>query len=185
MKIENISRKVQQLHKKYGPQNLHELCRALKISLLAAPMGECRASCKGFYLKQSRKQAIVINSDLTEELQRIILAHEIGHATLHRSVPNRKAFHDFTLFDETTLYEYEANIFAAEYLITDDAVLALVDADDNISIFTAASQLHVPCELLDFKLRVLKKKGHPVIEPPLHANADFLKHVKLSGKTYE
>ena len=117
----------------------------------------------------------MINSDLSEELQRIILAHEIGHAVLHRKASGMKAFHDFTLFDETSTYEYEANIFAADYLMDDDEVLKLLNED--LSFFGAASRLNVPAELLDFKFRVLKRKGYKVIDPPLQSRADFLKKV--------
>jgi len=63
-------------------------------------MGTDIESCKGFYFFQSRKQAIVINRDLPEELQRIILMHEIAHAVLHRKASGINAFHDFALFDE-------------------------------------------------------------------------------------
>lgn len=145
----------------------------MKISLLYHPMGLYDGACKGFYIQQSRKQAIVINSDLEEELQRIILIHELGHAVLHKSVPGIKNFHDFNLFDETYHYEYEANIFAPDFLLDDEEVLKVLN--DDISFFTAASTLYVPAELLDFKFRILKRKGYQVIDPPLNANSDFLK----------
>ena len=108
-----------------------------------------------------------------EEHQRIILAHELGHAVLHRDASGVQTFHDFKLFDETNVYEYEANIFAADFLIPDDYVLELLNGD--ISFFGAASELGVPAELLDFKFRVLKRKGYKVIDPPITARADFLK----------
>jgi hypothetical protein len=43
------------------------------------------------------------------------------------------------------------------------------------SFFDAASELGVPPELLDFKFRVLKRKGYKVVDPPITARADFLK----------
>ncbi|WP_347489229.1 ImmA/IrrE family metallo-endopeptidase [Desulfoscipio sp. XC116] len=146
----------------------------MKISLLYQPMGSFEGACKGFYLQQSRKQAIVINSNLAEQLQRIILIHELGHAILHRKLPGVKSFHDFKLFDETSLYEYEANIFAADFILEDQDVLRMLN--DDISFFAAASTLGVPAELLDFKFRILKRKGYKVIDPPLNARANFLKH---------
>jgi hypothetical protein len=47
----------------------------------------------------------------------------------------------------------------------------------RVSFFGAASQLNVPAKLLDFKFRVLKRKGYKVIVPPINAKADFLKKV--------
>jgi len=175
MSIEYISNEVKRIRKKYAEKDPYDLCRALRISLISTAMGTGYEACKGFYLLQSRKQAIVINSNLPEDLQRIILMHEIGHAVLHRKASGIKAFHDFALFDEASIYEYEANIFAADYLMNDEEVLDLLNED--LSFFGAASELKVPAELLDFKFRVLKRKGYKVIDPPLKANSDFLKKV--------
>lgn len=175
MTIEYISKEVKRIRKKYDERDPYQLCHDMGISLILLPMGAGKDACKGFYMVQSRQQAIVINSDLPEELQRIILVHEIGHAVLHRSASKLRAFHDFVLFDETSVYEYEANIFAADFLMEDEEVLCLLN--DDISFFGAASQLNVPAELLDFKFRVLKRKEYKVIDPPLHSNSDFLKNV--------
>ena len=102
------------------------------------------------------------------------LAHELGHAVLHRKYSELRAFHDFELFDETSTYEYEANIFAAEYLLNDDEVLELLNED--LSFFSAARMLHVPPELLDFKFRVLKRRGY-ALNSPICTQSDFLKHI--------
>jgi len=150
----------------------------MEISLLYTPMGKLDGSCKGFYLVQSRKQAITINSDLPDELQRVILPHELGHAVLHRHIAGKKGFLDFELFDETSHYEYQANIFAADYLIADEAVLEVLSA--GLSFFAAARALRVPAELLDFKFRILKQKGYNLIDPPMMASSGFLKRVKTS-----
>lgn len=146
------------------------------IALIFKPMGKGPEACKGFYLLQSRKQAIVVNSDLSEELQSVIIMHEIGHAVLHRQSSGLKSFHDFAIFDSTSVYEYEANLFAADYYLEDDEVLGLLNQD--LSFFQMASLQKVPAELLDFKFRALKRKGYQVFEPPILANADFLKNVE-------
>lgn len=176
MSIEAISDNVDRIRQKYDETDPVRLCRAMGILLLDEPMGSSQNACKGFYLRQSRAQVITVNSDLPEEHRRIILAHELGHAVLHRDASGMQAFHDFRLFDETTVYEYEANIFAADYLMPDDRVLELLNGD--ISFFGAASELSVPPELLDFKFRVLKRKGYKVVDPPITARADFLKKLQ-------
>ncbi len=173
MSIEIISDEVGRIRNKYDETEPVRLCDAMGILLLYEPMGSTQNACKGFYLRQSRAQVITVNSDLPEEHRRIILAHELGHAALHRDASGMQAFHDFKLFDETSVYEYEANIFAADFLMPDEHVLELLNGD--ISFFGAAAELGVPPELLDFKFRVLKRKGYKVIDPPITARADFLK----------
>ena len=175
MSTEIIRREVNRIRKRYGEPDPFRLCRAMDILLLERAMGAYEGCCKGFYLMQSRIQTIVLNSDLSAPLQRVILAHELGHAVLHRKVSSVSAFHDFRLFEETSRYEYEANIFAAEYLIWDAEVLELLREDHSFS--DMARQLCVPEELLDFKLRTLKRRGRMRIDPPLMASGDFLKRV--------
>lgn len=176
MSIASISREVQAIQKKHDETDVARLCKAMGITVLYHPMGDFDGACKGFYLSQSRKQVIMVNSNLSEGLQQIIMAHELGHAVLHKKVSGLRAFHDFVMFDETSQYEFEANIFAADLLMTDSEVLALLN--DDISFFAAAAALQVPPELLDFKFRVLKRKGYKVIDPPFVANSDFLKKVR-------
>lgn len=175
MSADYICREVKRLKKKYHESDPFKLCDAMGIILLDAPMGNCPGACKGFFLTQSRKRSITINSDLPEELQRIIVTHELGHAVLHAKAAGVNAFHDFELFDSSSIMEYEANIFAADFLMDDDDVLERLNED--ISFFGAAALLRVPPELLDFKFRLMKRNGYKMIDPPLMAKADFLKSV--------
>ena len=147
------------------------------ILVLFQPMGTYTGACKGFFLSQSRMRSITINSDLPEPLQRVIAAHELGHAVLHRKEAGVSAFHDFALFDRTSAKEYEANVFAAELLLDDREVMERLREDR--SFFGFAQSLRVPPELLDFKLRILKRKGYDVIDPPLAAPGSFLKDVEM------
>jgi Zn-dependent peptidase ImmA (M78 family) len=175
MTIDTISGEVKRIREKYDETDPVRLAKAMGILLLAQPMGGGPNACKGFFLCQSRAQVITVNSDLSEELRRIILTHEIGHAVLHSKAAGVREFHDFQLFDETSVYEYEANIFAADFLMEDEKVLGLLN--DDISFFGAAAALGVPPELLDFKFRVLKRKGYKVIDPPIRSRGDFLKKI--------
>lgn len=170
-----ICTQVQKIRDKYGESNPFRLCDEMGIVILFAPMGTSRTACKGFYLTQSRIKSITVNGDLSEDFQRIICAHELGHAVLHRGCSGVNAFHDFSFFDGVDRLEYEANLFAAELLLPDDEVLKILN--DDLSFFQAAAKLYVPAELLDFKFRTLKWKGYKVIEAPLNARGNFLKNV--------
>lgn len=86
-------------------------------------------------------------------------------------------FHDIGLFDESSIKEKEANLFAAEFLLDDDEVLDVLNGDSTF--FSAASQLYVPAELLDFKFRVMKWKGYKLIEPPVDVHNNFLKDIPM------
>lgn len=108
-----------------------------------------------------------------EVIQRVILAHEIAHSVLHTNIT--AAFHEFTLFDDTDRQEYEANLFAAELLLSDDCVLNALNEDQFF--FQAAKALYVPAELLDFKFRVMKRKGYK-LESPIVSHGNFLKTIE-------
>lgn len=175
MSLDYISRKAATVIKKYDETEPLRLCRAMGIIDIYRPMGLDEGCCKGFYISQSRMQAIVINSDLPRILQRVIMAHELGHAVLHKNMDSLRAFHDFSMFDESTVYEYEANIFAAELLLPDEKVKNVLD--DGASFFAAASMLNVPPEMLDFKFRTLRAKGIDIADPPIVSHGNFLKSI--------
>lgn len=53
--------------------------------------------------------------------------------------------------------EYEANVFAAEFMLSDDTVLEALEM--QMDFYQTAKCLYVPPELLDFKLRILQCQG--------------------------
>ena len=85
-----------------------------------------------------------------------------------------RGFQEIEMLDMTTPAEYEANLFIAELIISDEYLLELLNERDK-SFFRIANELYVPAELLDFKFRILKNKGLR-IESPYVAQADFLKN---------
>ena len=87
------------------------------------------------------------------------------------------AFQDFVLFDSASVTEHEANVFAAELLLKDEDVLELLN--DDTSFFSVASLLRVPPELLDFKFRIMKRKGYQFREPPMQSDSKFLRDIEV------
>lgn len=130
-------------------------------------------SIKAFYFYQSRIKNIVINIHADPHARHILCAHELGHSVLHGELAAMRGFQELELFDYLVPTEYEANLFAAELLIDDATLLAMLNDSDN-SFFGVAKQLCVPAELLDFKFRILKHKGYRM-EAPYLASSDFLK----------
>ena len=123
-----------------------------------------------------RIKTITVNSDLPEIIQKIIVAHELGHAMLHRT-SSVQAFHEVVMYDSSSIKEKEANLFAAELLLEDGEVLEALNQD--VTFFSAAAQLRVPMEMLDFKFRLLKWKGYKMLEAPIQVNSNFMRNMEV------
>lgn len=173
--ISYIADEVKRVMRKYDETDPFRLAKAMKIIVSYEPLGLYEGCCKGFFIVHRRMKHITINSDLPEELQRVVLAHEIGHCVLHNSAGAMAAFHEMVLFDTVDFREYEANIFASELLLSDEDVLEALN--DDLFFFQAASLLCVPAEMLDFKFRVMKRKGYK-LESPIVSHGDFLKNIE-------
>ncbi len=169
--IEYITAVVHGLNRRHRTRDLYALCAALGIRVRQKDMGN---AVKAFFVYQSRIKSIVLNRNIGSDMQRILAAHELGHAVLHGEIAMMRGFQEIELFDATQKAEYEANLFAAELLIEDDQLLELLN-DDGKSFFSMAKELNIPAALLDFKFRVIKHKGYR-IEAPYIAHRGFLKH---------
>lgn len=168
--VEYISKAVNNLIKKHGSRDPFELCDALGIRVRYMHL----QNVKGFYFYQSRIKTVVINLELDEKIAKILCAHELGHACLHSEMlVNMRTLHEYEPFNSKSTAEYEANVFAAELLISDESIKELLE-NEGESFYFLAKQLSVPAEFIDFKLRVMKTKGY-AIDVPYLAQSDFLK----------
>lgn len=167
---------VKKLKFHYKEDDPIKLCEAMGIKLLRSCLGTGDNAIKGFFLEHRRIKTITVNDDLPEILQRVIIAHEIGHSVLHRK-NGIYAFHDVGLFNQSGRLEQEANLFAAELMLEDREVFELLNEDHTF--FSIAAELSVPVELLDFKYRTMKWKGYKMVEPPISAQSDFLANVEI------
>ncbi len=171
MQVSVIRQEAQRLKAKYHTDDPYDICREMRIRVIRASMGTEPESCKGFFVIKNRCKVIVLNSDLPENIQRIILVHELAHANLHSSTAI-SAFHEIQFFDNTNAMEYEANVFAAEFLLSDSDVMEALE--NQLDFYGTASLLNVPPELLSFKIRILQQEGYS-IRSPIIARGDFLR----------
>lgn len=104
------------LIKKYNTQNPFKIADDLKIEYIIGPMGQY----SGCYLYLKRHRCIFINEDLSENDRHFVMAHELGHALLHRK--ENCYFIRNKTFLSTSRIEKEANTFAAELLIPDSLI---------------------------------------------------------------
>ena len=167
--------KANEIKENYTYQTPKRLCAEMGIILHPKPMGKSIDSGKGCCFKANGEYVIVYNSEMSTVIQKAVIYHETGHIMLHVS-DTLYCFNDFSMFNETNKREIEANLFAAEMMMSDDDVLDALN--DDGSFVTAAAKLYVPVEFIDFKFRLMKYKGYK-ITPPMIADADCLKDIKM------
>lgn len=112
----NIKKIVLNLIKKYNTQDPFELAELLNIEYIIGSMGKCN----GCYLYLKRHRCIFINDNLSDSEMSLVMAHELGHAILHRT--ENCYFIRNKTFMSTACIEKEANAFAAELLIPDSLI---------------------------------------------------------------
>ena len=122
---------------------------------------------------------IFINGNMSEEMQRIVCAHELGHALLHRKLCRERAnmaFYEMEMFNLKDTTEYEANLFAANLLIdTDELKDMIYQGYDIVSI---ASAMNVNVNLLAIKITEAKFDGVTV---PFIPKKNFLGTIEDSA----
>ncbi len=159
---------VEKLVKKHHSRDPYELCKLLGIKIHYYDMEK---KLKGFFFYQSRQKNIVIDSNVNEVLERILIAHELGHAILHTKIAMMKGFQEMEVLDGSSQEEDEANFFAAELLLEDEKVLECLS---EYSFFETAKILYVPAALLDYKFSLLHEKGE-LVNPMYIRKSGFLK----------
>ena len=154
MNAATICAYVRDILDKYHERDPFRLCNDMDILLNRAPMGVDIYASKGFYIRQFGINVITVNSDQPEYIQKIVCAHEIGHSVLHSDIVEACCFENLNLTQKT---EREANLFAAEYLLSDEIVLSHIEESE--SVYTLAQKLEVPTEILLYKLQTMESKG--------------------------
>lgn len=113
-----VKNEVIDLVKQHKTNDPIELASLLKIHVVPWDLHE---EINGFYKYDRRNKYIFYNSNLSDEMQRFVSAHELGHAILHPKV-NTPFMRENTLFSVDKI-EVEANTFAVELLLTDDLII--------------------------------------------------------------
>lgn len=162
--------KVGKLIKKYHTRNPLEILEQMNVVVKESSnyqklKGFCFVSCKTTY--------VVLGSQLSEPEKRIVAAHELGHVVLHRSLMKLAPMTDTAIYDMTSQTEYEANLFAADLLLTDEDIEAMAH-DEEMDYFQMCQSLYASPELVSFKLFSLMKRGHQY-NMPLNLNSGFLR----------
>ena len=133
----NVKLRVLNLIARHRTRNPFKLAKALNIEIIYQDLGEVR----GFFKKILRRKYIFINGELSEFDQKLVCAHELGHAILHSS--NRIQF----LIDNTKILkrskiEDEANLFASWLLFPEaDIEFEFKETETNFWMFEEIKKL--------------------------------------------
>ncbi|WP_276861576.1 ImmA/IrrE family metallo-endopeptidase [Anaerococcus tetradius] len=100
-----IDKKIKSLIKKAGSDDLGDITSYLGIKVI-------KHASKSFYCQIAGKKYIYLDKEAPEELQPFILAHELGHAILHKE----EIYHYSPLSINKTSTEREADYFAFKIL---------------------------------------------------------------------
>ena len=110
----DIKKKADYLARKYQTRNPFEILRGLNAILVFVPLVGTRA----FYQYFQRNNIIYINENLSQHEQIFECAHEMGHMILHKKA--NAIFMDTRTYFNTNKFEFEADTFAMDLLISDD-----------------------------------------------------------------
>ena len=114
MSKEFIKQLAQKLIKNHKTNDPFEIASEKNIIIRKVNLGY---NIRGFYMYRQRNKVIHINSNLGYEEQRIVCAHELGHALLHPKS-------NFTFLTSKTYFnmdkfEVQANLFCTYLLVPD------------------------------------------------------------------
>lgn len=161
---------VNKMIKRAGTRNPEDICEVYHIDITEANLMK---RLKAYYFYQSRIHNIVIDESIVDVFRRILIAHELGHFSLHKKIAMMQGFQELEVLEkrDTEPLETEANLFAAELLLPDEDVLECLR---DYTFFETAKILNVPFALLDFKYSILQSKDYQIASMGLR-KATFLK----------
>lgn len=142
------------LKNRFKTNNPFEIAEMCNIIIRYEPLKKV----KGMYTIQERCSFIILNNKLDEDMERVVIFHEIGHNFLHKEYAATAAFSEHSLCDMTSKFEVEANTFAVNYLVEDKDIEEA--AEDGYTSQQIACSMRVPVELIMIKLKDMNDRGY-------------------------
>ncbi|MGI6736314.1 MAG: ImmA/IrrE family metallo-endopeptidase [Anaerovoracaceae bacterium] len=148
-----------------GSRDPRKIADELGIVILECPFHRQR----GAYKIIQRNRFIFVKQDLHPVMKDIVLLHEIGHDTLHRREATAAGgFQEFEIFNmASSRMEYEANVFAAQAALDDEAFLTC--CAEGFDAQQIACALHSDVNLVALKADTLIARGYR-LRPQAHDN---------------
>lgn len=165
-----IKAKAGTLVQKYKTRNPFEIAEQLGIALY---FRDDFQDLKGMYSVIKRRRCIFINSNLSEEEQLMVCAHELGHDALHRDIAKSSSIYEYSLYDLRLKPEYEACAFASHILFDKYSVDKLL-SDYEFTSRQVAAQLNKDIRLLHIFMNEHNRMGADY-NIPFIPNGNFIK----------
>lgn len=167
---EEIVKKANRLVALCGTRDPHKVADELGIHILYRDFDKQR----GAYKVILRNRFIFLKAGLHPVTENIVLWHEIGHDRLHRDEAIKAGgFKEFNIFDmRENRMEYEANIFASQASLEENAILEYIRCGYDIQQIARA--MHSDINLVALKIDTLIAQGYDLRKQE-HRN-DFLKY---------
>ena len=162
---------VNRLIRRYKTRDPFEILEAMHVDVSET---DAFRRLKGYCFLSNRFLYVGISSRLDEQEKKVVAAHELGHIVLHRKLLSLAPMQDTVLYRMADKTEYEANLFAADLLLSDEEVRSL-SSDTEQDYFSLCRQLYVSPELMSFKLFSLIRRGNEGFRLPLEPESGFLK----------
>ena len=143
------------LIKKFNTRDPFVIAEGLGITIIYS---DKLKRLKGMYRIIKRNRFIFLNSKNTNEMNRIVCAHELGHDRLHRDFAKTTPIQEYMLYDMASRHEYEANIFAANLLLDDKEVLEYIE--NGYDTLQIASATETDINLVALKVDYLIRNGY-------------------------
>lgn len=169
MSAEDLTKVGNALVKRFNTRDPFEIAKGLGIKVLFV---DGLGSLKGMYRVIKRNRFIFLNSGMSDQMQRIVCAHELGHDQLHRHLAKNGALQEFMLYDMSTKPEYEANMVAAEILLDSSEVLDYIYNYDY-TVEQIATAMSSDINLVALKVAELNCQGYGLVRQ--EHRSDFLK----------
>ena len=128
------------------------IAKLLDVDILNVP--GCKKQRGAFYVILDQA-FIFLSTRLTELEMKLVCAHELGHAVLHKQLAAEKPLCEYDLFLRENDTEHEADAFASEILLDTREVRESIDS--GMDIYECARALGTDVRLLQVKLEGMKQ----------------------------
>ncbi len=151
--MDYIRRCAQGLARQFGTNDPFALSAALDIVILEV---ELPANIRGFFTHCLDTSIIYLNQSLRDPVQRrVVCAHELGHALLHKGCNSLFLEHRTSLV--TGRYEWEAELFSGWLLLEEGALREC--AQDGWTLEQTASATGLPTRVVEACTQSLREEG--------------------------
>lgn len=140
----NIKTRAESIVKKYNTNNPFEIADKLNIKINFMNYPE---EVNGLYIYVHRNSLIFINDNLPYMMQKVVCAHELGHAVLHHQ-KNSTFMKSYTLFS-IPKHENEANLFCTYLLLPEKDLVEY----ENLTIEQIAAATFIPVHYIKLRLQ--------------------------------